>query len=123
MTIPLGDETVEIWRPATLTDPDGSRRRPLKLDTANATLIASIDSCSVQPFLMAEKLQVEYSLEREYSQTSWRIFAPTTTVVIEPTDWVKWRGEIYEVFGFPGVWRDSFPDLDHTEIIMRKRRG
>lgn len=114
----LGSDTFTILRAPLLTDPrDGSQYRdwdnPLEINVYEA---------NVQPFPIAEKLNFEFNLDREFARTAVRIYAPPGTRV-EPTDKILYNGVTYEVFGHNGVWH-RFSGLEHhVQIIARVKEG
>lgn len=118
----LGNDTIIIYEPTTGTDADGSETRSYVLDATNTDSATTVTGCSVQPFLLADKLQVEENRDRAYASTSYRVFAPPGTVVTSDS-WVEFQGVIYEAFGFPGPWRDLAGFPHHVEFLMKLRRG
>lgn len=118
----LGNDTIVIYKPNETTDPDGSVNIPFDLNPAHATLLATVPGCSVQPFLLADKLQFEDNVDRRYASTTYRVFAPPGTVV-KYSYWVLYNTEMYEVFGHAGPWRNLDGYADHVEFLMRYRRG
>lgn len=119
----LGNDTIEVLEPDESLDPDGSVRVQVKLDPSEATLIATIPNCSVQPFLLADKLQVEDNKDRAYASTTYRVFAPPSASIVNHTHWIRFDGVVYEVFGHPGPWRDLSGYPHHVEFLIRLRRG
>ncbi len=114
----LGSDTFTIIRAELVENPeDGTFWR----DWDNATEIVVKDA-QVQPFRLAEKLNFEISREREFARTAIRFFAPPGTVV-HSTDRIRYRGEIYEVFGHDGNWIDFRGREDHVAFIGRRQEG
>ncbi len=122
MIMLLGSETIKIYQPKETTDSDGSVSVAMELDVANADLVATIVGCSVQPFLLADKLQQEDNKDRFFASTTFRVYTPGNPE-IDYDQWILWRGEIYEVYGFAGYWQDLAGTDDHTEFLIRLRRG
>lgn len=115
---PLGSDTFVIQRAALIVDPvDGSEYR----DWNNPTLITVINS-NVQPFKMAEKLNIEDNRDREFSQTAVRVYAPASTR-FEPTDRLLFDGDTYEILAHDGPWRRFDGSENHVQVIARLRTG
>lgn len=119
---PLGKATIYIYRPDITVESDGSQWPAMALDEANATLMSTVKKCSVQPFRMAEKLQNELNLDRQFASTTKRVFAPPGTVVAYNW-WVKYNDVMYEAFGFPGDWSDQNETPHHVEFLILRREG
>jgi hypothetical protein len=115
---PLGNDTITVQRAALLTDPrDGSKYRDW--DNAVETVVGN---CNVQPFPLAEKLNLEENRDREFARTAIRIFAPPGTR-FEVTDRIVFEDNIYDVFGHHGTWR-RFSGLErYVQVIARVREG
>lgn len=114
----LGNDSFTIIRAQLVENPrDGSLNR----DWDNAEEIV-IEGAQVQPFRLAEKLNFEIQKEREFARTAIRFFAPPGTVVLS-TDRIRYRGEIYEVFGHDGNWTDFRGREDHVAFIARRQEG
>lgn len=115
---PLGADTITIVRAPLLTDPqDGSEYR----DWLNPVSI-TVTQCNVQPFPMAEKLNFEFNLDREFTRTAIRVFAPPGTR-FEPQDRIEFDGETYEVFGHDGPWRRLNGLERYVQVIARVKEG
>lgn len=114
----LGAETFDILRAPLLIDPvDGSQYR----DWLNPVHIPVVDA-NVQPFMMAEKLNLEEDRDREFSQTALRFYCPPGTRV-EATDKILYNGVTYEVFGHGGVWHRFSGAEHHVQFIGRRKEG
>lgn len=119
MAGPIGSETIVIQRAPWITNPrDGTRRR----DWANP-VNTTVEGCSVQPFLLAEKLNFEVNAEREYARTGMRVWAPAGSLEPESSDRIQWRGRTYEVFGHASPWYDLEGQEDHVAFVMQLREG
>lgn len=118
-----GPDTITIRRAALVLD---SRDNSLYRDWANATLI-EVDNCMVEPYKMAEKLNSESDVDREYAATSIRVFAPPDTVVYY-TDRLLvsafgYEGIEFNVLGIPGAWHDLKGKRVYRGIIARAILG
>jgi hypothetical protein len=112
MTTSIGADTITVRRAPLIADGRyGADRR----DWATATAIV-ISGVSVQPFSAAEQ-----TLDREYTATRLRLFAPPGTDLIS-TDRVEWRGVMYEVDGEPDRWFDE-GQADHIEAVITRMTG
>lgn len=117
-TFPLGNDTITILRAAYATDPGDNTSY---WDWDNATEVV-VSRCNVQPFRMAEKISFEATISRDFSRTSFRVWAPAGTDVQE-TDRVLFDGVEYEVFGGEGEWREFSGVPSHVQFMMRERVG
>lgn len=118
----LGNDTITVRKPTVVTD----TRDNTTVKHFNPPLTETPQQgCSVQPFLPATKLQFEVIAERLYSKSTWRVYAPSTTLTrgIEPEDEIEFLGVVYAVFGHVGEWRDQAGRPDHVEFIIEKREG
>ncbi len=115
----VGNETVTLKRAPLVKDP---RSGSLTRDWANPQSFI-LTGCSVQPFPLAEKLNVEIMDNREFSRSSVRVYAPAESVSPEPTDRFVYRGREYELFGFTSELVDLEGKLDHIAFIGRIREG
>ena len=114
----LGSATITILRaPLVRSARTGEYTRDW--DSATSTVVAG---CSVQGFLLAEKLAFEVMADREHAKGGLRVFAPAGTDV-EETDRVVYSGKTYEVFGFPAKWYGFEGDEHHVEFVIRLREG
>ncbi len=114
----LGNQTITIVRAPLTVDPrDGSSYRNWPAAT-NIT----VAKCMVQPFPMAEKLNFEFNLDREFSRTAIRIFAPAGTR-FESTDRVVVDNTTYEIFGHDGPWRRFSGEERYVQVIARVLEG
>jgi len=115
----VGNETITLLRAPLVKD---TRSGQWIRDRANPQQIP-VPGCSVQPFPLAEKLNVEVSDNREFIRSSVRVYAPAESEYPEPTDWFLYRGREYEIFGFTSEWVDLEGNLDHLAYIGRIREG
>lgn len=114
----VGPHTIVVIRAPLVTDTrDNSKWR----DWANATE-TTVNHCMVQPYRMAEKLNAEDEIDREFAQTSFRVFAPPTTDVVY-TDRIRYREEEFEVLGKPGLWHDLQGRPVYLGVIIRAKLG
>lgn len=115
---PLGRETVTIIRaPLVTSSRDNSESR----DWANATE-TDIHNCNVQSFIMSEKLEAEFTRERESIRELIKVWAPAGADV-QYTDRFRWRGNEYEVHGRIGVWDHIMGPENHRDFLGRRRLG
>ena len=115
---PLGKATIVVIRAPLVDNPrTGAKVR----DWENATE-TTVMNCNCQPFPLAEKLNFELMDNREFARSSVRVYAPAGTE-IEHTDRIRYRGDTYEVFGFPGDWQDFHEVPHHVAFVMRIRSG
>lgn len=118
MPRPLGSDTITILRAPLATDPrDGTQYR----DWNNATS-TTVHRCNVQPFPLAEKLNFEFNLDREFSRTAIRIYAPPGTDFL-PEDRILFNGTSYDIFGSKGDWRRFSGSPHHVQVIARQLEG
>lgn len=117
----LGNITVTIVKPQTITD---SRDNTTVLSFATPTLI-NVPGCMFEPFLIATKLQQEVTGERDYSRSTWRLWAPGTAdiLALKPHDRIRVDGIEYEVFGHEGTWYNLNGTVHHAQFIVEIREG
>lgn len=115
----LGNETITLLVATETIDPIG-----------NATILdyttqVVVRKCFVEPFLIAEKLQEEITVERDFARSTWRVWAPPKAEVrnLQPHDRVLWDDREYEVFGFEGTWKRFNGQLHHCQFIIQLRAG
>jgi hypothetical protein len=117
-TRPLGSKSIIIVRAALVLD---TRDNSLYRDWVNATQ-TTVTGCNVQPYPMAEKLNVEDTRDREYVRTALRCYAPKTTDVVY-TDRVIYNSQLYDIFGDGGEWDHVDGSQNHLAFILRRRNG
>ena len=119
--VPLGNDTITLLKPTATTD---TRDNTLYWSFTSPTEVV-VNGCSVQPFLPSDKLQFEVTIDRDYSRSTWRVYAPPTTDVmaVKAHDRISFAGDEYEVFGNPGTWRNRHGVLHHVQIIIQVRLG
>lgn len=85
---------------------------------------ATVRHCNFQPFLMTEKFQEEFTIERESSRTFYRVFAPVTpeTLLIDEKYHIVFEGVEYEVHAVPGEWRYFSGRKNHIAFLCKLRR-
>ncbi len=88
----------------------------------DAAVQTVIPGCSVQPFILAEKLNYTNDSEREFTKNSWRVYAPPDAVV-SPEARVIYQGVEHDVQGIPGDWVDLDGVKNHKAFLIRERRG
>lgn len=118
----LGGDTIIVRKPTIVNDTmDNTTVRHFNPPASQTPQ----RGCSVQPFLPATKLQFEIIAERLFSKSTWRVYAPSTTLTrgIAPDDEIEFGGVVYAVFGHVGHWRDQAGRHDHVEFIMELREG
>lgn len=76
----------------------------------------------VEPYPLAEKLNVEDNRDREYVRTALRVYAPKDSDV-EYTDRFLYRGILFDAFGDPNEWNHFDGSVNHVTFIMRRRKG
>jgi hypothetical protein len=116
--VTLGPDTVTVKNAPLATDP---RDRRQYRDWANS-VDTEVTGCFVQPFLLSTKLQVEYTLDREFANTFFQLFMPYDVDVTAESR-IEFDGKTYEVQGHPGKWRDFEGNHDHIELVMKLREG
>ncbi len=117
-TRPLGGNTIIILRANLLTDPrDNSQYR----DWPHATE-TTVTGCMVEPYPLAEKLNVEDMRDREFVRTALRVYAPKTTDVVY-TDRVLFNGILYKLFGDGNDWFHLDGTKNHVAFIIRRSHG
>lgn len=117
-TRPLGGNTIIIVRAELVTDP---RDNSLYRDWLNATE-TPVPKCMVEPYPLAEKLNIEDDRDREYMRGALRVYAPKT-IDVEYTDRVRFNGKLYSVFGDENNWYHFDGTLNHVAFILRRRNG
>lgn len=115
----IGSESITLLRAPLVKD---ARSGQMIRDWSSAVEYP-ITGCSVQPFPLSEKLNVEVSDNREFIRSSVRVYAPPDSILPEPTDRFLYRGREYELFGFTSEWVDLEGALDHLAYIGRIREG
>lgn len=116
---PLGSDTITIRVPTKVVNVrDGST----SYSYANG---AVIEDCSFQPYLMTEKFQEEFTLERESSRNFFRLFLPWTDVTEALTSEYRilFEGVEYEIHSEAGKWRDFRGVKNHLAFLVKLRRG
>lgn len=121
MPRPLGNITVTVVTP---TQTVNTRDNTTEIGFASPTL-TSVTGCMMEPFLMADKLQFEVTGERDYSKSTWRIWAPGVAVILalRPHDRIRILGVEYEVFGHEGTWYNFDGSIHHCQFIVQVREG
>lgn len=121
MARPLGNETITILKPVETVDTvDNTTYFSWTTPTE-----VEVSGCSFQPFLPSDKLQYEETRDRDFSRSTWRVYAPYTADVlaIQPHDRIRHLGQVYEVFGHTGSWRHLSGVGHHVQIIVQLREG
>jgi hypothetical protein len=116
-TRPLGNDTITLLVPTATVDSRDNTTYYTYTDGAIVT------GCSFQPFLMTEKFQEEFTLERESSRTFFRVFMPATDDTLLVTDKyrIRFDGVIYEVHAQAGEWRHFSGRLNHVAFLCKRR--
>lgn len=117
-TKPLGGNTITVVRAQLVIDP---RDNSLYRDWVNASQTV-VERCMVEPYPLAEKLNVEDMRDREFVRTALRVYAPKTTDIIY-TDRVLFNGLEYRMFGDAGNWFHLNGALNHLAFIIRRVYG
>lgn len=116
------DVIVIIRAPLVLDSRDNSYYR----DWPNATR-TEYGNCMVEPYRMAEKLNSETDVDREFASTSIRVFAqPDCDVVYTDRLTVSsfgYEGIEFSVLGLPGAWHDFQNKRVYKGIIARANLG
>lgn len=121
----FGPDVIYIIRaPLTLDSRDNSYYR----DWANSTE-TEYNNCLVEPYRMAEKLNAEDLVDREFMQSAIRVFAPPDVDVLytdrlrvfSPND--DYAGIEFQVLGLPGRWHDFDGKRVYKGIIAQVRLG
>jgi hypothetical protein len=111
----LGDHTVTIVRPPAL-DPYGD---PLP----GAAVETTVSGCFVQSRGAGQPgASSELTDQRDTVITGMLVFMPSGTDV-EPTDRVRWNGDLYAVEGEPDRWDDIRGNAHHIEVQLRRVEG
>jgi head-tail adaptor len=76
----------------------------------------------VEPFPLAEKLNLEINKDREFSQSAVRIYVQPATDVVY-TDRIEHDGHTWNVLGHPGLWFDTKNNRHHKAVIAQIRQG
>lgn len=84
-----------------------------------------IRNCNVQPFLMTEKFQEEFTTEREGARTYYRVFAPWTPETEQVNDRYKilFAGVEYDVHSLAGRWQDFRGMKNHIAFLIKRIVG
>jgi|SRR6476646_176423 len=114
----LGKNMVVIKRAPLVRDP---RDNSLYRDWSRATL-TEVTECMIEPFPMAEKLNIEDNRDREYSKSAERVYMPAGTDVVY-TDHLIFQGKEWSVLGYPGVWYDLQGNMRYVSVIAVIRQG
>lgn len=114
----LGSEVVTRLRAPQVADPvDGSLYR----DWTTAAAL-DIPGCSVQPFLLSNKLVLEDNLQREFAGEFYRLYLPAGSDIL-PDDRIIWRGNTMDIYGFEGAWYDFEGNPSHVQALAYRRKG
>lgn len=109
----LGADVVTIMRAPLVVDSRyGKSRR-----NWDGSVNVMVGGCSVQPFAAAEVVA-----DREFTSTHLRLFMPADFDLVA-SDRVVFQGQVYEVDGEPGYWRDDLGVADHIEAVIKKLVG
>lgn len=116
---PLGSDTITLRVPTIVVDPTDNTNY---YRYANG---ATVQNCSFQPFLMTEKFQEEFTIERESTRAFFRVFMPVTpeTEAVTSTYRIVFDGDEYEVHSLIGKWRDFSGLKDHVAFLVKRRVG
>ncbi len=118
-----GPDTITIIRATLVLD---SRDNSYYRDWANATSTV-YGNCMVEPYRMAEKLNAEDNVDREFAATSIRVFCqPDTDVLYTDRLTVSsygYEGITFSVLGLPGAWHDLQNKRVYKGIIARANLG
>jgi hypothetical protein len=114
----IGRELVSVLRAPLV---QGARSASLHRNWATA-VSTDYDSCSVQPFLMSNKLVVELEDQREFASQVYRVWGPAD-MDVESTDRIMWRARLYDVRGPMGRFPDLRGNLHHVQFLMIERLG
>lgn len=117
-TKPLGLNVIYIIRAPLVKD---TRDNSFYRDWSNATE-TEIRNCMVEPYPMAEKLNLEENREREFVQSAVRMFVPPETDVVY-TDRVRFDDELFQVLGHPFTWFDFRAKRVWKAVIAQFRAG
>jgi head-tail adaptor len=118
MARPLGKSTIYIIRAPLVRDP---RDNSFYRDWASATE-TEVRYCMVEPYPMAEKLNVDDNRDREFVQTAVRMFVPPKTDVVY-TDRIRWDDHLFNVLGAPFTWQDFRDKRVWKAVIAQYRMG
>jgi len=108
------DDLVDITRAPLVPDPyhaDGRR------DWANAVTVATDVPASVQP-----QSSTEETTDRQTTVTTWKVFLPAGTDVVETDRIIGPDGTALEVLGDAGRWRYGGAE-HHLELTCRHITG
>jgi len=114
----IGRETVGVVRAPLI---QGARSASLHRSWATATT-TNYTTCSVQPFLMSNKLVVEMEDQREFASQVYRVWGPAD-MDVKSTDRIMWRGKLYDVRGPMGTFPDLHGRVHHVQFLMIDREG
>ncbi len=114
----LGADTFYVVRAATYVDPIGNGH---VRDWAHATQTLVIDA-NVQPFPLSPRSSKEVTVDRDFQETMFQVFAPAGTDVIH-TDKVLFDDTMYEVYGAANNWRTLQGVAHHVEFLIVLRTG
>lgn len=114
---PLGSDTIILQPPTEVVD---TRDNTTYWTWADG---ATVRNCSFQPYLLTEKFQEEFTLERESSRTFCRVFVPVNddTLLINEQYRIVFQGEQYEVHAITGEWRAFSGRKDHIAFLVKRR--
>lgn len=118
-TRPLGPDTITIRVPVITVD---TRDNTSYYDYVDGATIAH---CSFQPFLMTEKFQEEFTVERQTTRTFYRVFVPVLPETLEITETYRiiFDGVEYQVHAVPGSWRHFSGKRNHIAFLVNLRIG
>lgn len=118
-TRPLGSDTITLRVPTETVDTVDNTTYFTYADGAE------IKNCNVQAFLMTQKFQEEFTIERESTRTFFRVFAPWTdeTALITDKYRLLFRGVEYEVHALIGKWQHFSGKHNHVGFLIKLRIG
>lgn len=114
----LGREVVTRVRAPLVTS---ARSGALQRDWANAVEFV-YEGCSVQPFLMSNKLVQEDWDQREFFSQFYRVWGPPDMDIVA-TDRVLWRGKTMDVKGPSGLFPTLQGDAHHIQFLAQEKDG
>ena len=109
----LINDSVEVLRAPVVEDDYHSQVR-----NWDAAVVALTGLASVQPGFSTENPN-----DRQTTVTTWRLISADAVLFdIEPTDRIRWQGNVFEVDSEPMLWR-WFNRDHHIELYMREVHG
>lgn len=102
--------TVGVLSAGTITD------RGKEVPDWSTATSEPLTGCMMQPASVREN-----ELHRDFLEAQWVLYAPADAPITGDNR-IEWRGDVYEVVGFPLPWVPGL-SVDHTVVYLKRRDG